>query len=65
MQKLTVSGQTPYEILIENGLINSVGEYVRAVSSAKKVLIISDTNVFPLYGNTVKSSRYDKSPLRR
>lgn len=56
MQKLTVSGQTPYEILIENGLINSVGEYVRAVSSAKKVLIISDTNVSPLYGNTVKSS---------
>ncbi len=56
MQKITVSGQDSYEILIENGLINSVGEHVCAVSNASKVLIVSDTNVSPIYGAAVKSS---------
>lgn len=56
MKKVTVNAGKGYEILIEKGILSSCGEYIRSVSSAKKVVIISDTNVAPLYMNTVKSS---------
>ncbi len=56
MRKITVSGENGYEILIEGGILGSCGEYIRKVTSAKKALIISDTNVFPLYGEKVKGS---------
>lgn len=56
MRKITVSGENGYEILISGGIIKNCGEYVRGVSAAKKVLIISDTNVLPLYGEKVKVS---------
>ena len=56
MRKITVSGNTPYEILIDAGILSECGVYVRKVTSAKKALIICDTNVFPLYGGTVKKS---------
>lgn len=56
MQKIAVSGNTPYEILIDAQILKQSGRYIRKVSSAKKALIISDSNVFPLYGETVKKS---------
>ena len=56
MRKITVSGQNGYEILVEKGIISSCGEYVKKVFNASKVLIISDSNVYPLYGNLVKGS---------
>lgn len=56
MRKITVSGNTPYEILIDAEILNVCGKHIRNVTSAKKAIIISDTNVFPLYGETVKKS---------
>ena len=56
MQKITVSGQNGYEILIQSGLISRAGEFVRKVSKAQKALIVSDDTVFSLYGKTVKTS---------
>lgn len=56
MRKITVSGNDGYEILIENGICENCGEYIRGVTSASRALIISDTNVFPLYGEAVKKS---------
>ncbi len=56
MRKITVSGENGYEILIGGGLLANAGEYIRRVSDAKKALIISDTNVLPLYGEKVKNS---------
>lgn len=56
MQKITVSGNTPYEILIDADILSQSGRYIREVSGAKKALIISDSNVFPLYGEKVLSS---------
>ena len=56
MRKITVSGQKGYEILISDNILTSCGEYIRKVTSAKKVLIISDTNLYPLYGEIVKAS---------
>lgn len=59
MRKITVSGENGYEILISDGILSNCGELIRKVSSAQKVLIISDSNVFPLYGERVKNSLTD------
>ena len=56
MRKITVSGNNGYEILISSGILNKVGELVRGVSKAKKAMILSDSNVMPLYGEKVKNS---------
>ncbi len=56
MRRITVSGQEGYEIIISDNVLISCGEYIRRVTSAKKALVISDTNVFPLYGERVKAS---------
>ena len=56
MRKITVKGENGYEILIDSGLIADCGMYIRKVSDAKKAIIISDTNVMPIYGEKVKAS---------
>lgn len=56
MKKITVSFPTRYDILIGHGLINCSGKYIRQITKSKKAIIISDSNVWPLYGEIVKSS---------
>ena len=56
MQKITVSGNFPYEILIDADILSQSGKYIREISGAKKALVISDSNVYPLYGEKVKAS---------
>lgn len=56
MKTLHVATGKPYDILIERGIINSCGKYIRNVSKAKKAMVISDTNVFPIYGERVLNS---------
>lgn len=56
MKKLTVNVGKGYDIFIEKGLLDNCGEYVKNVSSAQKIVLISDTNVYPIYGNKVTAS---------
>lgn len=56
MKKVHVNTGKPYDIFIERGITENCGEYIRNVSKAKKAMIISDTNVFPVYGERVKKS---------
>lgn len=56
MRKITVSGENGYDILIKRGILKDCGGFVKEITSAKRLLIISDSNVFPLYGEAVKSS---------
>lgn len=56
MKTIHVATGRPYDILIERGLIENCGEYIRKVSKAKKAMIISDSNVFPIYGEKVVNS---------
>ncbi len=53
MKKLKVNVGAGYDIFIEKGLLSSCGEYIKKVTDAKKVCVISDTNVFPIYGDKV------------
>ena len=55
MRRLKVNVGRGYEIIVEKGVLSSCGKYIKAVSGAKKVCIVSDTNVYPLYGKTVKA----------
>lgn len=52
--KLTVNlGKNSYPIYIEHGILKSAGLYISQVFSGRKIMIISDDNVYPLYGNTL------------
>lgn len=59
MKKVFVNAGKGYDILIQKGILNNCGEYIKKVSSAKKVCVVSDTNVFPIYGDTVLNSLRD------
>ncbi|MGN1420318.1 MAG: 3-dehydroquinate synthase [Eubacterium sp.] len=56
MKKLTVNVNEKYDILIEKGLLKKTGELVKTVLSCKRIALISETNVYPIYGDAVKAS---------
>lgn len=56
MKKLTVNVQDKYDILIDKGLINNAGDLVKTVLPGKRIMLVSDTNVYPIYGEQVKHS---------
>lgn len=48
---ITVNTECPYNILVERGAIDKIGEIVTAMyKNSTKVLLLSDSNVFPIYG---------------
>lgn len=49
MRTVRVETGKPYDINIERGIIDKCGEYVKALSKAEKTIVISDSNVAPLY----------------
>ncbi len=55
--RIHVRASREYDVVIGKGLIAKVGQLVReAVPKATKILIVSETNVAPLYLDTVKGS---------
>lgn len=55
--KLTVTlPNHSYDLAIEKGLLQSIGSWAKELWSPQKVVIITDTNVHPLYGNQVYQS---------
>ena len=58
--KLSVNlGKNSYPIYIENGILSKCGTYLPQVFQGRRIMIVSDDNVFPLYGETVLSSLKD------
>jgi 3-dehydroquinate synthase len=54
---IKVNTSVPYSVIVENGAIKKLGEVAAAVCKKNaKVMVISDTNVFPLYGEGVMES---------
>lgn len=49
MRTVHVETGKPYDIFIERGIIDNCGEYASKLSTAKKVTVITDTNVAPHY----------------
>lgn len=63
MEKIPVYASTDYEVIIGSGLIDEAGNYIAAAlkleqGTEKKItaVIVSDDNVFPLYGERVKKA---------
>ena len=56
MRTVTVNASKSYDILIGSGLLPSLGTEAVRLGKAKKVCIVSETNVWPLYGQTALDS---------
>ncbi len=56
MNTVHVSASGSYDIVIGQGLLPSIGERMKAFDKAQKITIVSDDNVYPLYGDVVKAS---------
>ncbi|MBO0472727.1 3-dehydroquinate synthase [Enterococcus ureasiticus] len=55
--KLTVTlPNHSYDLTIEKGVLNGIGSWVKELWSPQKIVIITDTNVQPLYGELVQKS---------
>ena len=63
MKTINVHASRDYDVIIGSNILHTLGSHIKALTKAKKVCIVSDSNVFPLYG---KSLRYDmeKAGLR-
>ncbi len=53
---VSVTRPKPYDITIENGNLRKSGEIIKSVVKGTNCLIVTDSNVAPLYLDTVKSS---------
>ena len=56
MKVISVNASGQYDVVIGSNLLAKTGEYIKKVSNCKKAAVISDNNVWPIYGNTVISS---------
>ena len=59
MKTVRVDTNTPYFILIERGIIKNCGEHIRPLALGGKAMLITDTNVGAIYGDTVRNSLED------
>lgn len=55
MNTVTISASKTYDIHIGPGVLETVGSRVQALGRAEKVCIVSESTVFPLYGEAVKN----------
>ena len=56
MKIVDVNTGRPYPIYIEHGIIGSAGKYIRERSDAVRAVIVSDSNVAPIYADRVENS---------
>ena len=48
--------ENSYPIFIENVILNRAGEYIADLFHGQRIMIVSDDNVFPLYGKQLCDS---------
>ena len=56
MKTIHVNASSEYPVIVGNKLLPLLGEYIKKYCSSEKIAIISDSNVWPLYGDVVCSS---------
>lgn len=56
IRTITVKTVRPYDILVGRGLLERAGSLSREVNKGRRALIVSDSNVAPLYAAKVKNS---------
>ena len=53
MLKMTVAAPPPYDILIDRDFLGQCCDFIKPLTKAKKILVISDSNVAPLYAKKI------------
>ena len=56
MKRVTVDTSAQYEVLIEKGLLPLAGSLIKEKIKGDTAVIVSETNVFPIYGEILASS---------
>ena len=56
MTTVTVNASRTYDIKIGSGLLSSLPEEIKKLGKVRKISIVSDSNVFPLYGESCRAS---------
>lgn len=56
MQRIDVNTDKKYEIVISSGILKDCGREIKPVVKGKKALIVTDSNVFPIYSGVVSNS---------
>lgn len=59
MKIIHVSASSNYPVLVGSGLLPQLGSYAKEHTNARRAAIISDSNVWPLYGNSAVKSLTD------
>ncbi len=59
MNTVHVTASRSYDVLIGSGLLSTVGQRAAAMGNVKKVCIVSESTVWPLYGASVRKSLSD------
>ena len=65
MKSIPIRASRSYEVQIRKGLLGTVGTCLRNLTKARRVCIVSDSHVWPLYGGTVCRSLEDAGLLLR
>ena len=56
MNTVTVRASKQYDILIGSGLLPTLGAEAKKLGKAQKICVVSESNVYPLYGAAVEES---------
>ena len=56
MNTVHINASRNYDVLIGNGLLDSIGTYAVKLRKGNRACIVSDSNVWPLYGRIVENS---------
>ena len=59
MRTIQIQASRTYDVIIGSGLLATIGKLIKELCNPKKVAIISDSNVYPLYGESVTKSLSD------
>ena len=53
---IEIKTDKPYEVIVEDGVLDRAGEKIAPlVRPGRRALIVSETNVFPIYGERLKA----------
>ncbi len=56
MQTVTVKASKTYRVCVGEGLLSELGQYAAECMRGRRAVLVSDRNVWPLYGSMVKDS---------
>ena len=56
MKTVHVNTACSYDVLIGSGLLRNIGSHIAAIHKPCNLCIVSDSNVWPIYGETLKKS---------